>query len=154
MLFRSNPTPADPNNPGLGRGQSAQGHRVFWQATYSKQYFGFGSTTIAAFWDAHPSFNGGAYSSNGGYVFAGDMNGDGAVLGDDIQGFTNCLFGGGVNSRLYQALVLDKQLATGAGADYEPGMRDLSTFGVAASLRPDANRCVAPPIAPMDCHAK
>lgn len=48
------------------------------------------------------------------------------------------LFGGGVNSRLYQAIVLDKQLSTGAGADYEPGMLDLSTFSVAASLRPDA----------------
>ncbi len=33
-----------------------QGHRVFLQASYSKQYFGFGATTISAFWEAKPSF--------------------------------------------------------------------------------------------------
>lgn len=43
--FNLNQTPADPNNPGLGRSKSAQGHRVFVQTSYTRSYFGFGSTT-------------------------------------------------------------------------------------------------------------
>jgi len=81
--WASNPTPADPNNPGLGRAQAAQGHRVFLQTSYSRSYFGFGATTISAFWDAHPSINGAGFSTNAAYVFAGDMNGDGAS-GNDL----------------------------------------------------------------------
>lgn len=81
--WASNETPGDPNNPGLGRSQSAQGHRVFVQTSYTRSYFGFGATTISAFWDAHPSINGGAFSTNGSYIFAGDMNGDGAS-GNDL----------------------------------------------------------------------
>jgi hypothetical protein len=34
-----NETPADPNNPGLGRSKSAQGNRVFLQASYTHSYF-------------------------------------------------------------------------------------------------------------------
>jgi len=82
--WQLNPTPADPNNPGLGRSQSAQGHRVFIQTAYSRSYFGFGATTIAAFWEAHPSVNGTGLSTNAGYVFANDMNGDGASNNDLI----------------------------------------------------------------------
>jgi hypothetical protein len=78
-----NPTAADANNPGLGRSQSAQGNRVFIQTAYSRSYFGFGATTIAAFWEAHPSLNGASLSSTAGYVFSGDMNGDGAS-GNDL----------------------------------------------------------------------
>jgi hypothetical protein len=78
-----NETPADPNNPGLGRSSSAQGHRVFLQASYSRSYFDFGATTISTFWEAKPSLNGGSFSSTASYVFAGDMNGDGAA-GNDL----------------------------------------------------------------------
>ena len=81
--WQLNETAADPNNPGLGRSQSAQGNRVFIQTAYSRSYFGFGATTIAAFWEAHPSLNGGGFSSTASYVFAGDMNGDGAS-GNDL----------------------------------------------------------------------
>src|SRR4029077_15483731 len=81
--WQLNETAADPNNPGLGRSQSAQGHRVFIQTAYSRSYFGFGATTIAAFWEAHPSLNGVSLSSTAGYVFSGDMNGDGAS-GNDL----------------------------------------------------------------------
>ena len=73
----------DPNNPGLGTAASSQGHRVFVQASYSKSYFGFGATTIAAFWEMRPSLNGPGYSSTASYVFAGDMNGDGGS-GNDL----------------------------------------------------------------------
>jgi hypothetical protein len=79
-----NPTPGDPNNPGLGRSGAAQGHRVYVQASYTREYFGFGATTVSAFWDARPSLNGPAFASNAGYVFSGDLNGDGGTSNDLI----------------------------------------------------------------------
>jgi hypothetical protein len=81
--FVNNQHSGDPNNPGIGMAASAQGHRVFLQASYTKAYFGFGSTTFAAFFEARPSLNGNSFSSTGSYVFAGDMNGDGAS-GNDL----------------------------------------------------------------------
>lgn len=83
--FNLNEHKADPNNPGVGRSQSAQGHRMFLQTSYSRSYFGFGATTISAFFEAKPTLNGagGGLSSNASYVFAGDMNGDGGS-GNDL----------------------------------------------------------------------
>ena len=83
--FNLNPHGGDPNNPGIGRSAAAQGHRVFVQTSYSRSYFGFGATTISAFWEARPTLNGagGGVSSNASYVFAGDMNGDGGS-GNDL----------------------------------------------------------------------
>jgi len=81
--WQLNQTPNDPNNPGLGRSKSAQGHRVFIQSSYTRSYFGFGATTVSAFWEAKPALNGVSYSSTASYVFAGDMNGDGAA-GNDL----------------------------------------------------------------------
>ncbi len=81
--FANNQHSGDPNNPGVGIASSAQGHRVFLQTSYTKQYFGWGSTTIAAFWEARPSFNGASASSTASYVFAGDMNGD-TYAGNDL----------------------------------------------------------------------
>ena len=46
------------------------------------------------------------------------------------------LLGGAATSRLNRALVLDQQLATGAGAWYDPSVLDLGTFGVSANARP------------------
>jgi hypothetical protein len=51
------------------------------QATYSKSYFDFGATTISGFWEMRGSVQN--FSNNGSYVFAGDMNGDGAS-GNDL----------------------------------------------------------------------
>ena len=56
------------------RGYS-QGHRVLRADVVLEQYFGFGATTISAFWEAKPSLQN--FASNVSYVFAGDMNGDG-----------------------------------------------------------------------------
>ncbi len=83
--FNLNQHAGDPNNPGLGRSQSAQGHRVFVNASYNRSYFGFGATTIAAFWEASPSLNGAGAGTGttASYVFAGDMNGDGGS-GNDL----------------------------------------------------------------------
>ena len=83
--FSLNEHKGDPNNPGAGRSAAAQGHRVFLQTTYSRSYFGFGATTISAFWEARHALigAGGGLSSNSSYVFAGDMNGDGGS-GNDL----------------------------------------------------------------------
>ena len=79
--FANNQMSGDPNNPGIGFSGYSQGHRVFVQTSYSRQYFGFGSTTISAFWEAKPSFQN--FASNVSYVFNGDMNGDG-FAGNDL----------------------------------------------------------------------
>ena len=47
------------------------------------------------------------------------------------------ILGGGANSRLHHALVLDQQIATQAGAWYTAEKLDLSSFGFAATPRPD-----------------
>lgn len=46
------------------------------------------------------------------------------------------VIGGSSTSRLYRKLVVDKQLATAAGAFYDASAVDLSTFGIYASPRP------------------
>ena len=43
------------------------------------------------------------------------------------------ILGGGVRSRLYKALVIDKKLALSTGADYEPGALDRTTFELYAT---------------------
>ncbi|MGD9902017.1 MAG: carboxypeptidase regulatory-like domain-containing protein [Vicinamibacterales bacterium] len=79
--FANNQHSADPNNPGLGRSGYTQGHRVFVNASYSKEYFSFGSTTVSVFWEARPSNQN--FANVASYVFNGDMNGDGAA-GNDL----------------------------------------------------------------------
>ncbi|HWI20955.1 MAG TPA: carboxypeptidase regulatory-like domain-containing protein [Vicinamibacterales bacterium] len=77
--WNSNPTPNDPNNPGLGFSTSSPGHRFFFSASYTKQYFGFGATTISGFWESRA---GNTFSSS--YIFAADANGDGGATNDLI----------------------------------------------------------------------
>jgi hypothetical protein len=79
--FSNNQHAGDPNNPGLGFSGYSQGHRFFVQTSYSKSYFGFGATTISAFWESRPAVQN--FASNASYVFNGDMNGDGAS-GNDL----------------------------------------------------------------------
>lgn len=75
--WTSNPIPADANNPPLAFSNASPGHRVFIQGTYSKNYFGWGATTVSVFWEGRTL---GATS----YTFAGDMNGDSATNNDLI----------------------------------------------------------------------
>jgi hypothetical protein len=75
--WASNPHSGDPNNPGIGFSTESPGHRMFIQGSYSREYFGFGSTTVSAFWDARTI-------GNASYIFAGDANGDGASPSDLI----------------------------------------------------------------------
>jgi hypothetical protein len=69
--WSSNASPGDPNNPGLGYSTSNPGHRYFASLSYTKQYFGFGATTISGFWETRTF-------GNTSYIFAADSNGDGA----------------------------------------------------------------------------
>jgi hypothetical protein len=80
--FTNNPMHGDPNNPGLGFSSGSPGHRVFVATSYTRQYFGFGATTVSGFWEARPSTF--LSSSNTSYIFAGDMNGDSATTNDLI----------------------------------------------------------------------
>jgi hypothetical protein len=75
--FTNNPMSGDPNNPGLAYSSNSPGHRVFVNASYSRQYFGWGATTVSAFWEARTI-------GNNSYLFAGDMNGDTATNNDLI----------------------------------------------------------------------
>lgn len=72
--WAGNQQSADPNNPGLSLSATSPGHRFFLQTSYTRQYFGFGSTTIAAFFEARTPGRD-ALTVNS-YVFGGDMNGD------------------------------------------------------------------------------
>ena len=72
----ANPIVADPNNPALAFSANSPGKRVFLAANFSHQYFGFGATTISAFYDGHTN-------GNTSYVFAGDANGE-SQSGNDL----------------------------------------------------------------------
>jgi outer membrane receptor protein involved in Fe transport len=66
----------DPNNPALAFSSSTPGHRYYVTASYSREYFKFGATTVSAFWESRTS-------GNTSFVFSGDMNGDSAS-GNDL----------------------------------------------------------------------
>jgi hypothetical protein len=71
--WSGNPHAGDPNNPGLAFTTpfgGSLGHRVYALASYSRDYFGWGGTTVSLFWEARNN-------GNTSYVFAGNMNGDG-----------------------------------------------------------------------------
>jgi hypothetical protein len=80
--WTGNPIVNDPNNPVLGFSSNSPGHRVYFAPSYTRQYFGFGSTTIAAFYDGHATINNS--TANTSYVFSGDANGDAALNNDLI----------------------------------------------------------------------
>jgi hypothetical protein len=77
--WAGNPMSGDPNNPGVSYSQpfgASLGHRVFALVSYSREYFSIGSTSVSLFWE-------GRTQGNTSYVFATDMNGDGAS-GNDL----------------------------------------------------------------------
>jgi hypothetical protein len=77
--WAGNPHPGDPNNPGVGYStpfNASLGHRVFVSASFTREYFDFGTTTFSVFWEARNN-------GNTAYTFAGDMNGDGGS-GNDL----------------------------------------------------------------------
>jgi hypothetical protein len=70
--WTNNAIVTDPNNPQLSFSQYSPGHRYYIAPSYTRQYFGFGATTIAAFFDAHTN-------GNNSYIFSADANGDSAA---------------------------------------------------------------------------
>jgi hypothetical protein len=74
--WQSRPHAGDPNNPGLGFGSASQGHRLFGAATFTRNFFSFGTTSISLFVD-------GRNAGFGSFVYSGDLNGDGAS-GNDL----------------------------------------------------------------------
>ena len=78
--WAGNPRAGDPNNPGVAYSTpfgASLGHRVFALASYTREYFDFGSTSISVFWESRNN-------GNTSYAFAGDMNGDGGSGSDLI----------------------------------------------------------------------
>lgn len=75
--WNNNQHSGNPNNPGLGYSFASAGHRIFGTASYRKEYFKFGATTVSAFWETRTG-------GNGSYVFSGDLNGDGGTSNDLI----------------------------------------------------------------------
>ena len=75
--FTNNPHSGDPNNPGLAFSSNSPGHRLFLRASFVRQYFNFGATAVSFYWETRTI-------GNTSYVFAGDMNGDGATNNDLI----------------------------------------------------------------------
>ncbi|MFL0685046.1 MAG: carboxypeptidase regulatory-like domain-containing protein [Algoriphagus aquaeductus] len=72
-----NPVQRDPNNPTLGFSSNFMGHRVFATASYTKDIFKFGNTSVSLFWE-------GRTIGNASYVFGGDLNNDGGTANDLI----------------------------------------------------------------------
>ncbi len=75
--WTNNAIVTDPNNAPLSFAQNSPGHRFFLNSSYTRQYLGLGTTTVAVFFDAHTN-------GNTSYIFSGDMNGDGATANDLI----------------------------------------------------------------------
>ncbi|MFN7915974.1 MAG: carboxypeptidase regulatory-like domain-containing protein [Vicinamibacterales bacterium] len=65
----ANPISRDPNNPDLAYSANSPGHRFFIAGNYSKQYFGFGATTLSLYFENRTN-------GNTSYIFSGDANFD------------------------------------------------------------------------------
>ncbi|MEO8361365.1 MAG: carboxypeptidase regulatory-like domain-containing protein [Vicinamibacteria bacterium] len=74
--WSGNPQSSNPNTPGLGYGSNSPGTRFFAAASYSKEYFSFGKTTVGIFWQG--------IQGNGSYTVSGDLNNDGTSNNDLI----------------------------------------------------------------------
>ena len=73
--WNNNAHSGDPNNPGIGFAAQSPGHRFYIAATYTKQYFSWGGTSVSMFWESRTN-------GSGSYRFSGDINGDGGTSND------------------------------------------------------------------------
>lgn len=67
--WSGNPTPGNPNLPGVGFSGNTAGHRVIAAASYTKKLLPIGATSISMFLEGRTFFN-------TSYTVSGDMNGD------------------------------------------------------------------------------
>jgi outer membrane receptor protein involved in Fe transport len=84
--FNGNAIVRDPNNPGVSFSANSPGHRSLIAASYRREYFRLGATTVSFFGEYANGANtvpGGFTGATTSYVYAGDMNGDGAN-GNDL----------------------------------------------------------------------
>ena len=70
--WSTNGNAGDANNPGLSYSTASPGHRFYLNLSYTRRYFGMGSTTVSTFWESRTI-------GNTSYVFAADVNGDGST---------------------------------------------------------------------------
>jgi hypothetical protein len=75
--WNNNQHSGDPNNPGIGYAIGSPGHRFFASASYTREYFGFGGTTVSVYWESRTI-------GNASYTYTGDLNGDGGTSNDLI----------------------------------------------------------------------
>jgi outer membrane receptor protein involved in Fe transport len=73
--WNNNQHAGDPNNPGLGYSFASPGHRAFLAATFTREWFRFGGTTLGL-------MLGSTTIGNTSFVFSGDLNGDGGTSND------------------------------------------------------------------------
>lgn len=83
-LFQGNAVQGDPNKPGLSKSQFGQRHRIIGGATYKHTWSKNVATTFGLFMEAA---EGNTFTTSGGnrysFIYAGDVNGDGAS-GNDL----------------------------------------------------------------------
>ena len=75
--WNNNQHSGNPNVPGLGYAAGSPGHRFLAVASYTREYFGFGATTMSVVWDV-------ATLGSTSYTYSGDINGDGGTSNDLI----------------------------------------------------------------------
>ncbi|MFN8665941.1 MAG: carboxypeptidase regulatory-like domain-containing protein [Gemmatimonadaceae bacterium] len=75
--YTGNAMSGNPNNPGVGYAATSPGHRSFLAASYKKEYFKMGATTVSFFAERFTL-------GNTSYTFSGDLNGDGGTSNDLI----------------------------------------------------------------------
>jgi hypothetical protein len=67
----------NPNNPVAAYSEFSPGPRVFGAVSYSHEFFAGSPSSVSVYFEGHSA-------GNGSYVYAGDMNGDGASANDLI----------------------------------------------------------------------
>jgi hypothetical protein len=67
--WTGNPISGNPNNVPIAFSSSSPGHRLFVAASYTKEYFKFGATTVSAYWETRTI-------GNFSYTYASDINND------------------------------------------------------------------------------
>ena len=75
--WTSNPIAGDPNNPAVSFSATSPGHRAFLAASYRREYFKFGATSLSIFAESRTI-------GNASYVVSGDLNGDGGTSNDAV----------------------------------------------------------------------